>query len=88
MKFGIFLPWMFLVRLGYDVSFRKDFARALYWALFGLAFSWITKGLQYFIPYRAFNINDLLANSIGVILGSWFFGLKRRRQRLKGSQSL
>ena len=69
----IFIPWMFLVRLGYDVSFRKDFARALYWVLFGLAFSWITEVIQYFIPYRAFNSNDLLANSIGVLSGALFF---------------
>lgn len=36
----------------------------------GLLFAALCEGIQYFLPYRAFNINDLAANFLGVILGS------------------
>ncbi|MBN1227066.1 MAG: hypothetical protein JXA79_08735 [Deltaproteobacteria bacterium] len=29
-----------------------------------------TEGIQYLLPYRAYNVNDLLANSIGITLGA------------------
>ncbi len=36
---------------------------------FGILFAAISEGLQYLLPYRAFNINDLLANILGIFLG-------------------
>ena len=27
------------------------------------------EGVQYFLPYRAFNVNDMISNVIGVMLG-------------------
>jgi len=69
----IFIPWMWLVWKAYCVNFRKDFLQALTWVFLGLIFAGLTEGIQYFIPYRAFNINDLLANSIGVMLGALLF---------------
>ena len=35
----------------------------------GLLLAAVTEGSQYFIPYRAYNINDLLGNISGVLLG-------------------
>ena len=29
----------------------------------------ITEGIQYFLPYRAFNLNDMLGNGIGMLVG-------------------
>ena len=39
-----------------------------------LAFSAVIlfEGVQYWIPYRGFNINDMMANGVGVLLGSLF----------------
>ncbi|MCK9452748.1 MAG: VanZ family protein [Bacteroidales bacterium] len=60
----MFLPWMF---------FRKALRiKPLLWLLIGLLFASATEGLQYLIPWRAFNVNDVLANVMGIILG---FGL-------------
>ena len=44
-------------------------SQQLFWLLTGLLFASATEGLQYFLPYRAFNINDLLANLIGIMAG-------------------
>jgi VanZ family protein len=39
------------------------------WLLLGLFFAAGTEGLQYFLPWRAFNLNDLLANGLGILVG-------------------
>lgn len=43
--------------------------KAFGWIMALLLFAAITEWIQYFLPYRAFNINDLLANALGVALG-------------------
>jgi glycopeptide antibiotics resistance protein len=77
--FAIFIPWMFLVRMAYHVSFREDLKRALLWVLVGLLLACISEGVQYFLTYRSYNINDLLGNIIGVILGAGFFTFAGRK---------
>ncbi len=37
--------------------------------LFTLIYSAILEFIQYFLPYRTFNLYDILANAIGIILG-------------------
>ncbi len=37
--------------------------------ILSLLFAFSLEGVQYFLSYRAFNINDLAANGVGVILG-------------------
>jgi glycopeptide antibiotics resistance protein len=39
------------------------------WLLFGILFAVFVEGIQYILPYRAFNVNDLVANIIGVVIG-------------------
>lgn len=57
----MFLPWAF---------FRQATAfKILPWLMLGLLFAAGTEGLQYLLPWRAFNVNDLLANGLGVLLG-------------------
>jgi VanZ family protein len=73
LHFSIFLPWMFLMRLHSGLSFHKSTWRPLSWIFLGLLFAICTEIVQYFLPYRAFNINDLLANGLGVVLGFLFF---------------
>lgn len=36
----------------------------------GLAVAWLAEWVQLYLPYRAYNINDLLANMAGVLLGA------------------
>ena len=73
LHFSIFLPWMFLLWKMVGVSFRTNFHQSLYYIFLGLLFAFANEAVQYFLPYRAFNINDLLANGLGVILGAVFF---------------
>ena len=57
----LFMPWSF---------FQQQFKiKALPWLLLGFAFAAGTEGLQYFVPYRTWNVNDLLANCIGITIG-------------------
>jgi len=81
--FATFIPWMGMVWMAYSVNVRKNFARAMLWICIGILFSWLTEGIQYFIPYRSFNINDLMANTIGVLLGSLFFIFPLRSKSLR-----
>lgn len=57
----VFIPWAFFM-----LAMRQ---KAGLWLLLGLLFSTGTEMLQYLLPYRRFNINDLLSNSLGILLG-------------------
>ena len=57
------IPFIFL----FNKAFQRSFAIAV---ITGLLFASLSEGAQYFLPYRAFNINDLLANNIGIFAGS------------------
>lgn len=57
----LFMPWVFLIHAMKEPIWL--------WLLLGLLFSSGCEFIQYFLPYRSFNINDLLANIIGIALG-------------------
>jgi glycopeptide antibiotics resistance protein len=61
----MFIPWAFFLP-----AFRS---RILIWLLLGLTFAGLSEGLQYFLTYRAYNINDLVANMLGVLIGMFLF---------------
>ena len=78
----IFIPWMLLIFLTYNNGNRyKKLSYILFWISYGILAAIITEGTQYFLPYRSFNINDLLANLIGVILGISLLPLIRTNPR-------
>lgn len=55
------IPWMiFLIGIK---------SRWWIWLLFGLLFAFLIEIIQYFLPYRAYNVNDLVANIAGVGIG-------------------
>jgi len=56
---ALYLPWVFLC-----VKTSNALPRWIFW---GILFAAATEGLQYPLPYRTFNINDLVANVIGVV---------------------
>ena len=61
----VFIPWAF---------FMTTMRQPLWlWLLLGLLFSTGTELLQYLLPYRRFNINDLISNSLGILLGLLIF---------------
>jgi VanZ family protein len=61
----LFAPFLFLVKHTY----LPNIIAAL---LTGLTFAVATEFLQYFLPYRVFNINDLLSNALGIPFGMVF----------------
>jgi len=57
-----FLPFILLVKIAYQIPFLQAL-------LTGILFAVLCEGLQYLLPYRSFNINDLIANMIGIGIG-------------------
>ena len=66
----LFIPWVFL----YAMSFRPaGLSEKLLMIAAGLLMAFSTEGVQYFLSYRSYNINDLLSNFLGVLLGAIAF---------------
>ncbi len=59
----VFFPWMLFKPV------RTFKIKDLQWFLIGIFFACFMECLQYPLPYRAFNLNDALANVIGVVSG-------------------
>jgi VanZ family protein len=74
--FAIFIPWMILVWLYKKLIFKVLPLKTITWLLIGLFLGLFAECIQYFLPYRTFNINDLAANTIGVLLGAVVFFFK------------
>ena len=58
----LFLPWFFISIRIYRLPVWVAIIAGL-----GLALS--AEGVQYFLPYRAFNVNDMISNLIGLAGG-------------------
>ena len=58
----LFLPFPLLFKLSYKLN-------TIGILVLGLVFAGFSEGLQYLLPYRSFNINDLIANIAGIIFG-------------------
>ncbi len=71
--FIIYFVWMFLLWKMTCKDEKTTLAHVTGYVALGLIFALFTEGIQYFIPYRAFNINDLIANGLGIVLGTAFF---------------
>jgi VanZ family protein len=75
--FAVFIPWVVLVWWATGVSFRSEPLKAFGWIAAGIALAVFTEAVQYLLSYRSFNINDLVANIIGIVLGSVVFFFRR-----------
>lgn len=64
----LFLPWVVLGAYGWDMHNRTSTSR---WLVAGgaVVFAVLCEYVQLPLPYRTFNINDLAANALGVVLG-------------------
>ena len=67
----IFLPFLPLAMhsLSGTSQRKRIIKKILSLIIIGLLFAIITESIQFYLPYRSFNINDLIANTLGVILG-------------------
>lgn len=73
MHFAVFIPLMFLIQISENLNFNIYPLKTGRWLLAAILFAAATESIQFFLPYRAFNINDLLSNIGGVVLGAMLF---------------
>lgn len=66
----IYIPWMLVGKMIFNNSFKP-----LLWLIVGVVLSVSLELIQLIIPYRSFNINDLVAGVIGVLLSYLFYKL-------------
>ncbi len=82
MHFGIFFLFMASIRLCRRVSFRKNVRETVVWIVTAVILAVVTEYIQYYLPWRGYNVNDIIANVLGVVLGLAFF-IDRRRGYVK-----
>jgi len=66
---AIFIPWVFLLWKYILFNFKVYPLKTIALLFGGILFAFLMEAIQYVLPYRAFNINDLLANGLGVVFG-------------------
>lgn len=59
----IYLPWMFIRRMTFEERVGK-----LCWLGIGVLTVLALEYIQMLLPYRGFNVNDIIAGLIGVVL--------------------
>ncbi|GAB3279125.1 hypothetical protein GCM10027347_53690 [Larkinella harenae] len=83
--FLLFVPWVVLLAYGYRIPHRGSIWIGLSYVP-ALTFALSCELLQRFLPYRTFNVNDLVANFLGVTLGYLLVGfwarLTKKAQRV------
>lgn len=77
----LFLPWGFLAFLVLDTPSRSALQSYLLTALLAIGLSFAVEATQYFLPNRVSDINDVIWNSTGALVGA-FFGHLRKRVRI------
>ncbi len=69
----VYLPMPLLLGLFLERGpVRQDRRKFLFWLgiiLPSLLFTVLFEGVQLILPYRSFNINDMMANGLGVVIG-------------------
>lgn len=81
----VFIPWAFLYLKTFNNVTIGDF---FVMSVTGVFMATFTEGIQYFLTYRSFNINDLMANWLGVGLGVGIvYVIKRWSERATGRGS-
>ncbi|HEX8619263.1 MAG TPA: VanZ family protein [Thermoanaerobaculia bacterium] len=78
----LFMPWGFLLFIALYTVDRPTLQTYVLTILLGFSFSLGIEGWQYFLPSRVADINDVIWNTTGAILGS-FLGHMRLRLRFE-----
>ncbi|HYO74870.1 MAG TPA: VanZ family protein [Thermoanaerobaculia bacterium] len=79
---AMFLPWGFLMFITLYTVNRPTLQTYVLTILLGFSFSLGIEGWQYFLPSRVADINDVIWNTTGAILGA-FLGHLRLRVRFE-----
>ena len=77
----LFLPWGFLAFIALDTPSRSPLQSFLLTLLLAMGLSFAVEATQYFLPNRVTDINDVIWNSAGALLGA-LFGYLRKRVRV------
>jgi glycopeptide antibiotics resistance protein len=77
----IFMPWGFFMFLALDNVNRPTSQSYLLTFLFAIGFSAAIEAWQYFLPTRVTDINDIISNGVGSVVGA-FLGHLRKRVRV------
>ena len=77
-----FLPFLpFALYVLSETFHIKGIAQKIFvFIIIGILFAITTEVIQLYLPYRTFNINDLIANTLGIILGLPIILLIKRKQ--------
>lgn len=78
----LFVPWGFLTFISLYTVDRPTLQTYVLTILLGFSFSLGIEGWQYFLPSRVADINDVIWNTTGVVLGA-FLGHLRLRVRFE-----
>ncbi len=78
----LFVPWGFLLFIALYNTERPTMQTYVLTVLLGLSFSLVIEGWQYFLPSRVADINDVIWNTSGTLLGA-LLGHARLRVRLE-----
>ena len=74
----LFLPWGFLLFISLYGVDRPTVQTYVLTILLGLSFSTAIEAVQYFLPSRVADINDIIWNTVGVFLGAILGHLRER----------
>ena len=83
---AVFLPWMILIWLYLNEKNIVGSTRlkyAILWLCTGVFLAVFAEGIQYWIPYRGFNVMDIVYNVLGVFLGCVIFLYKPGGKRYR-----
>lgn len=72
----VYVPWMWIGSWLFGKGFRW-----FWWFGFGVIVVAVMECLQMWLPYRSFNVNDLVAGEVGCVVSAlfWGFGLMKRK---------
>lgn len=78
----LFVPWGFLLFIALYSVRRPTLQTYVLTVLLGFTFTCVIEGWQYFLPDRVADINDIIWNTIGALLGA-ILGHFRERLRFE-----
>ena len=78
----LFLPWGFLTFIALYTVERPTLQTYVLTILLGFSFSLVIEGWQYFLPSRVADVNDVIWNTTGAVVGA-FLGHARLRVRFE-----
>jgi glycopeptide antibiotics resistance protein len=68
----IYIPVVVFLGIEKKSDFLITPGKTIIWIAVLIIFAAATEWIQYFLTYRAFNINDLISNCLGIMLGVIF----------------